>query len=106
MPDIAATIVTMMRLRDRRAAYAVRTGGSNVDVEAIRRPPSFRARQRGADEARERLDAVAHGVVLAAEVLHEQTPEEGRDHVGRGVDVGRGREIVGARQHLGPTGPP
>jgi hypothetical protein len=31
MPDIAATIVRTMRLRVRRAAYAVRTGASKAE---------------------------------------------------------------------------
>src|SRR5688572_28995043 len=35
IPDIAATIVMMMRLRERRAAYAVRSGGALVMNSAI-----------------------------------------------------------------------
>src|SRR5262245_65394662 len=85
IPDIAAIIVTTMRLRERRAAYAVRTGGSWV-VVAISRPSSSRNRQGLGDEARERLDAIVHGAVVATQVLHEQAPQERRDDVGRDVD--------------------
>ena len=50
-----------------------------------------------ADQLRERLDAVDLGGVAPAQVLHEQAPEERRDHVGRRLDVGVGREVVGPR---------
>ena len=57
----------------------------------------------GTEHAREVTDAFVDRSFGSAEVLDEQPPQEGGEHVGRGLDVGVGREVGAEQERLVPA---
>ena len=58
----------------------------------------------GTEHASEVADASVDRLGIgSAEVLDEQPPQEGGEHVGRGLDVGVGREVGAEQQRLVPA---